>query len=126
MRTIKQSYNIKAPIQSVWQALVDPEVINEWGGGPAKMDDKVGIKFSLWGGDIYGKNIKVSPNKELVQEWFRGKWDKPSKVTFTLQEKGNKTEVNLFQEDVPEGEVEDIDEGWRKYYLGPLKGLLEK
>lgn len=126
MKTIKQSYNINALVQDVWQALVDPKIIEKWGGGPAKMDDKVGTKFSLWGGDIYGKNIKVTKNKELVQEWFGGKWDKPSKVAFTLKENGDKTEVVLLQKDIPDEEAGDIDEGWKQYYLGPLKELLEK
>jgi len=126
MKTIKQSYSINASVENVWQALVDPKIIDKWGGSPAQMNDKVGTKFTLWGGDIYGKNIKVSQNKELVQEWFGGKWEKPSKVTFTLKEKGGKTEVNLLHEDVPDEEANDIDDGWKTYYLGPLKELLEK
>lgn len=126
MRTIKQTYKISAPVKDVWQALVDPKIIAKWGGGPAKMDNKTGTKFTLWGGDIFGKNTKVSENKELMQEWFGGDWEKPSKVTFTLKEKDRKTEVKLLQEDVPDEEAEDIDEGWKKYYLGPLKELIEK
>lgn len=81
MKIIKQIYKISASIQEVWRALVEPEVINQWGGGPARMDDKVGTQFSLWGGDIHGKNIKVVENKELIQDWYGGDWDKPSKVT---------------------------------------------
>lgn len=126
MKTIKQIYKINASVADVWKALVDPEVIDKWGGGPARMDDKVGTRFSLWGGEIHGKNIKVVKNKELVQEWFGGKWDKPSKVTFTLIMKNNVTEVNLLHEDVPDEEAKSITDGWKTYYLGPLKKLLEK
>lgn len=126
MKTIRQTYEISASVKSVWQALVDPKIIEKWGGGPANMDSKVGTKFSLWGGDIYGKNVKVSENKELVQEWLGGDWENPSKVTFILKEKGGKIELNLLHEDVPDEEEKDIDEGWKKYYLGPLKELLEK
>ncbi|MBI2034633.1 MAG: SRPBCC domain-containing protein [Candidatus Levybacteria bacterium] len=126
MKTIKQSYLINASIQDVWQALTDPRVIDKWGGGPAHMDDKVGTKFTLWGGDIHGENVKVVKNKELVQDWYGGKWEKPSKVKFTLIEKGDKTEVNLLHENVPNEEAKDIEEGWKLYYLGPLKKLLEK
>lgn len=125
MKTIKQTYNINDSVKDVWQALVDPKIIDEWGGGPALMDNKVGTKFTLWGGDIYGKNIKVVENKELVQEWFGGKWEKPSKTTFTLKEIGDKTEVRLLHEDVPDMEADDIAEGWKDYYLGPLKDYLE-
>ncbi len=126
MKTIKQSYLINASIQDIWQALTDPRVIDKWGGGPAHMDDKVGTKFILWGGDIHGENIKVVKNKELVQDWFGGKWKNPSKTKFTLIEKGGKTEVSLLHENVPDEEAKDIEEGWKLYYLGPLKKLLEK
>jgi activator of HSP90 ATPase len=126
MKTIRQVYKINAQVQKVWEALVDPKVIAQWGGGPASMDGKTGTKFSLWGGDIHGKNIKAIENKELVQEWFSGNWDKPSKVTFTLVEKGNDTELSLLHEDVPDEEAKNIADGWKTYYLGPLKELLEK
>lgn len=126
MKTINQTYLIKASPKKVWQALTDPSIIDKWGGGPVRMNEQVGTEFSLWGGDIHGKNIKVVKGKQLVQEWFSGKWEKASKVTFTLVEKDSKTELNLLHEDVPDEEVKDIDEGWKEYYLGPLKELLEK
>lgn len=126
MKTIKQTYLINSSSRNVWQALVDPEIIAKWGGGPAKMDDKVGTEFTLWDGDIYGKNIQVIEGKELVQDWFGGKWDKPSKVTFTLREKDGATEVDLLHEGIPDKEASDVDDGWKTYYLSPLKKLLEK
>ena len=89
------------------------------------MDNKVGTEFSLWGGDIHGKNTKVSPNKMLVQDWFGPEWAKPSQVTFDLREKQGVTEVNLTHENVPDGEVRDITQGWKEYYLGPMKEFLE-
>jgi len=125
MRTIKQVYKINASVDKVWKALVDPKVIDKWGGGPASMDDKLNTEFTLWGGDIHGKNIEVVRNKKLVQDWFSGIWDKSTKVTFTLIEKGSNTELNLLHENVPDEETNDIADGWRTYYLGPLKKLLE-
>lgn len=125
MKTIRQRYLINASLEKVWQALVDPKIIEKWGGGPAKMNDKVGTKFSLWGGDIHGENLEVLENKKLVQDWFGGKWEKPSKVTFILKEVEGRTELELQHVDVPDEEVDDIDQGWRDYYLGPLKALLE-
>ncbi len=126
MKIIKQTYQINAPSKAVWQALIDPKIIDKWGGGPAHMNDKVGTEFTLWGGDIYGENLKVVDGQELVQEWFGGKWEKASKVTFTLKEKNGKTEIDLLHEDVPDSEAKDIDEGWKSYYLGPMKELLER
>lgn len=126
MKHIKKIYVINSPVEKVWEALVNPEIIEKWGGGPAKMKDLLGFKFSLWGGDIHGKNIKVVKNKTLVQEWFSGEWDKPSIATFNLESVGEKkTKLELFHVDVPDTESDSIDDGWDEYYLGPLKNLLE-
>lgn len=125
MKSIKQTYLINAPISKVWQAFIDPKIIEQWGGGPAKMDDKEGSEFSLWGGDIYGTNTRVVKEKLLEQDWYGGKWDAPSKLSFGFTSKGDKTEVRMVHKDVPGNEAKDIDQGWKDYYLGPLKELLE-
>ena len=125
MKMIKQTYLINSSLEEVWEALTNPKCINAWGGGPAKMDEKVGTKFEFWGGDIHGKNIEVIPLKKLIQEWFGGDWKKPSIVSFTLTEEKDKVLINLLHTDVPDNEAKDINEGWKEYYLGPLKKYLE-
>lgn len=59
MKIIKKTYTINAPIEKVWDALVNPSTINKWGGGPSKMSSAKSFEFELWGGDIYGTNTKV-------------------------------------------------------------------
>lgn len=126
---IKQTYLINAPIKKVWQALVDPKIIDDWGGGEAKMAEEEGFEFSLWGGDIHGKNIKVIKNKKLIQDWMSGPpaggWGEYSKVTFNLSEKDDKTKLELIHEGIPDKEAKEIADGWKRYYLGPLKELVE-
>jgi activator of HSP90 ATPase len=124
-KALKQEYEIKAPLAEVWKALVLPEYIEGWGGGPAKMDDKVGTEFSLWGGDIWGKNKEVVKEKKLVQDWFGGDWKEPSIATFELEEKDGETIVKLTHENLPEDDEDDFDAGWKDYYMGPMKEYLE-
>lgn len=126
MKTINQTYLINSKIDRVWEALVNPKEIKNWGGGSAKMDDKVGTNFELWGGDIHGVNTKVIENKVLEQDWYGGEWPQASKVSFELSEDNGKTKLDLVHENVPDEEEENIDEGWKEYYLGPLKKYLEK
>lgn len=125
MKSFKLVYLINAPLTKVWGALTNPKVISDWGAGPAKMSAKEGVEFSLWGGNIWGKNTKVVPNKLLVQDWYGGKWNKPSKVTFELKEKRGVTHVTLIHEDLPNEGWKDFYDGWKDYYLGPLKNLVE-
>jgi len=126
VKKIKQTYLINAPVEKVWEALVDPKIIEKWGAGPAVMSSQEAFEFSLWGGDIHGKNTKVVNKKQLIQEWYEKRWEEPSRVTFNLSSKDNKTKVELIHEQVPDSRLKDIDEGWKDYYLGPIKKLLEK
>lgn len=114
-----------APREKVWEALVDPDIIGKWGAGPAMMSEKEGSEFSIWGGDIHGKNIEVKKGEKLVQEWQERDWAKHSIVTFRLTHKDGCTTLFLTHKDVPEEESKDIDKGWDDYYLGQIKMLLE-
>src|SRR5258708_3594081 len=100
MAQLVQTYEIAAPIAEVWQALVDPTVISQWGGGPAEMNGKVGTKFILWGGDIFGKNTEVIPEKSLVQDWSDGDLKEPSSVSIELTEKAGKTVLHLIHKNI--------------------------
>lgn len=125
MKSLKQEYKINASLESVWDALVNPKTIKKWGGGPAKMSDKKGSEFSLWGGDIHGTNTKVIKQKLLAQDWMAGKWDEYSQVEFKLSFKNGVTKVVLTQKNIPPHEFSEIADGWVTYYVGEIKKLLE-
>jgi activator of HSP90 ATPase len=128
MKTITQEYLISASLEEVWQALVNPKEINGWGAGPVVMDNNVGTKFSLWGGTIWGINTEVVSHKKLVQDWFSQEepaWEKPSRVTFTLEDEKHAVKLTLVHTNIPDKNAKSIEEGWKEYYLGPLKEFLE-
>ncbi len=126
MPTIKQSYEINASAEDVFDALVKPEIIEIWSRDEAKMGANIGDTFSLWSGQMFGINLEVVKNKRLVQQWCYDQWDEPSKVTFTIKAKGKKTIVELLHEDVPEKSLKNIEEGWDSYYLGAIQEMFEK
>lgn len=126
MKILKQEYHIMSPLSKVWEALVDPQIIDKWGGGPAKMAEKESFEFTLWGGDIKGKNTKVNKEKLLRQDWMSGTWDKYSQVEFKLTHKDGCTTVFLTHTGIPEDEFKDIKDGWDRYYMGEIKKLLEE
>lgn len=126
MKIIHKTYFINAPVEDVWEALIDPDQIEEWSGDAAEMSDKEGASFKLWGGDIYGTNKEVLENKRLVQDWYSGKWKEPSILTIELFENNGETRVELVHENVPEEELGEIDRGWDSYYFEPLKEFVEE
>lgn len=125
MPVIEQQYEMNATPEEVFEALVNPEIIQLWSCDEAKMSADVGGDFTLWGGQMFGKNLEVVKNKRLVQEWCYDQWEAPSKVTFTLKAKGKRTIVELVHEDVPEKSMKSIDEGWDSYYLGAMKEMFD-
>lgn len=100
--------------------------MNAWGAGPAKMSGRKGAEFSLWGGDIYGKNLHLVREKKLVQEWIAKGWKAPSTLTISLTLEKMGTLVRLVQENVPDDEYEEYRDGWGDSYFGPMKRFLEE
>ena len=129
MKAITQVYNIKAPIEAVSQALTNPDIIAKWSRELAFMDDNPGTHFELWHGNIHGTNKEIenppTGTKKLVQEWYGGDWPEASLVTFTLTPVGQETRIDLFHENIPDNEADDIADGWQRYYLGQIKSFLE-
>jgi uncharacterized protein YndB with AHSA1/START domain len=125
MPTIKQTYEMNATPEQVFEALVNEDIIQNWSGDEAKMSAEVGAKFSLWGGQMYGINLEVVKNKKLVQEWCYDQWEVPSKVTFLVKAAGDGTVVELLHEDVPEKSVRSITDGWNLYYLGAMQEMFK-
>jgi activator of HSP90 ATPase len=126
MKTVKKHYEIYAPIEKVWQALVDPKIISKWSDSPANMSDKEGDFFALWDKTVIGKNLEVIPTEKLVQNWKPVHWKTFSRVTFTIFPKKDWTVINMEQTGVPSDEYAEISDGWNRYYLGKIKKLLDE
>ena len=122
----KYTIDITADPEEVFTALTNPFQIELWSGYPAEMKAEEGFVFSLWEGDICGVNLEVKPNHLLVQEWFFGETEHPSVVRIELRKEGSgNTQVVLEHSNIPEEVYDEIVEGWKKYYLGSLKDMLE-
>ena len=125
MKSIIKKYIIHSDSKTVWRVLTEPKLIEKWTGSRCKMSGEQGSEFSLWNGDIWGKNIIVVKEKQLIQEWYAGTWSEPSIAKFDLEEKGENTFLILEHSNIPDEEAEAIDRGWDMYYLEPIKLLSE-
>lgn len=70
--------------------------------GPVKLELKKGGKFELFGGNIHGDFMDITPTK-IIQKWRCKQWPDGhySDVTIDICEKSDHTEVNLTQMGVP-------------------------
>ena len=125
MKDFTYELEIAAETEEVFAALTTPFQIELWSGYPAVMDTTVGTEFSLWEGDITGVNLEIITNKLLVQEWFFGEEEHKSIVKLELKKRLNKTLIKLHHSNIPVEVYDEITEGWKEYYLGSIKGMLE-
>ena len=70
--------------------------------GPVKIEPKKDGKFELFGGNIHGDFVELSPQK-IVQRWRCKQWPAGhySRVTMEINEMSDHTEVNVTQTGVP-------------------------
>ena len=125
MKDFTLTTEIAATPAEVFAALANPIQIEAWSCFPAEMKAEEGFLFSLWDGDICGVNLKVIPDRLLVQEWYFGDVETPSIVTLQLKKAGPMTRVELTHANIPDEAYDEIAKGWDVYYLGAIKGMLE-
>lgn len=125
MKDLRKTIHIKVPREEVYNAITNPLTIELWSGYEARMEDKPGSEFSLFDGDISGKIQTLDPPSLLEQVWdFEGQ-EKDSIVRIELFDESGKTRVELSHTCIPDEAFENIETGWKEYYLGALKSYLE-
>ncbi|MDR1414780.1 MAG: SRPBCC domain-containing protein [Odoribacteraceae bacterium] len=125
MKNFEYTTEIMADPAEVFAALTNPFQIEVWSGFPAEMKAEEGFLFSLWEGDISGINLKVIPDRLLVQEWFFGDTAEPSIVTIRLKRAADRTRLELTHANIPDEAFDEITEGWENQYIGAIKSMLE-
>jgi activator of HSP90 ATPase len=120
MKTFKKTFRINAEPSDIYSAITNPYTIELWSGYPAKMSTEPGSEFSLWEGDISGKNIEFIQDKKVVQEWYFGEQTEKSIVTISIVPDGENSQVTVDHSNIPDEEFNNIAEGWREYYIGAI------
>lgn len=120
MKTFKKTFIINAEPSDVYSALTNPFTIELWSGYPAEMPAEPGSEFSLWDGDICGRNLEFIPHRKVVQEWYFGDQPERSIVTISIQPFKEDSQVTVEHTNIPDEDFENIAEGWRKYYMGAI------
>ncbi len=125
MKDIKKTIHIKVPREEVYNAITNPLTIELWSGYQAIMENRVDTEFSMFDGDITGR-IKTLESPSLVEQvWDFGDQKNDSFVRIELFEEKGKTRIELNHSNIPDEAFENIETGWKEYYLGALKTYLE-
>ena len=126
MKDFKKYYIISAPPEEVYLALTLEQTIMLWTGAKAEMQPEPGTEFSLWDGNIVGKNLEFDPGKKIVQQWYFGDNPEESIVTLKLHPDSKGTSLEVRHSNIPDDDYEDIIEGWDNIYVGSLQDFYDE
>jgi len=121
--SLHQEIDIKAAPQRLYETLLSSKQFTAVTGLPAEIDPTAGGVFSMFGGQIVGRNVELVPGQRIVQAWRPTHWDPGvySMVKFDLKPRGAETTIVLDHTGFPEGDFESLTSGWQEHYWEPLK-----
>ncbi|KOC69144.1 Activator of 90 kDa heat shock protein ATPase like protein 1 [Habropoda laboriosa] len=120
--TIKQQKKFQCRAEEFYNVFTTIEMVQAFTKGPVKLELKEAGKFELFGGNIHGEFVEITPTT-IVQKWRCKQWPDGhySEVTIDIFERNDHTEINLTQTGVPVSEEESTKENWERYYWDAIK-----
>ena len=114
----------------LYKFFLDSKLHTEVTESKAIINNKIGGRFTAWDGYIKGEIVSLEKNKKIVQKWRTtefNKNDKDSVLEITIEEiDKNKSNLILKHSGIPEGTEEEYKNGWKEYYIKPLKEFIKK
>jgi activator of HSP90 ATPase len=98
-------------------------------GSAAKVNGKIGGKFTAWDGYIFGSTLELIPDQFIVQAWRTSEFpnDAPdSLVEISLKETKGGTKVTLVHSQIPAGQEDSYRQGWEDFYFKPMNAYFGK
>ncbi len=115
-------------IEKAFQALTDRNTIDEWGGGPSRVQAKVHGIISFWDGEMHGTIREIESPSLLVHTIRHVQWEAShidSMVTWHLTPLTKGICIEMKHSGLPTQKLLEMqDEIWAASFLGPLKASL--
>lgn len=124
---IHQEVSISGSPAAVFEILMSSDKFAAMTGGRgATISTEEGGKFSMFGGDISGRNVELVPGQRVVQAWRSHAWPEGvySLVSFNLASNGSGTKLTFDQVGYPDAAHDMLDGGWAMMYWQPMNALL--
>lgn len=123
---VRVSTVIDAPVEKVFEAFIDPELLKRWCGAPAPVvEPRVGGAYVYgWSYEVDGRQVaggptrilEYEPNRKLVTDWpdWRGDPTVPvQRITWLFEDLGGRTRVTVVHNGfVRAVDISDYPFGW--------------
>jgi len=116
-----------ASADDLFGLLTDEKRIPSWTRAPAKSSAQPHTDYSLFGGNVRGQYISLTPGKEIIQTWALRSptWpqDHFATLTTTLKQAEDSTTVTFTLDGVPTGMEDEITRNLQGYYIHGFKSI---
>lgn len=122
--TIRVSAVFPVKRATLYNAWLDSKTQTAFTGAKARVNPKVGGKFSAWDGYITGKTLLLKRGQKIVQSWRTTDFPEgsPDSVLVVLfEDTPTGTRIVLEHSDIPEGQAKSYRAGWKDFYFSPMK-----
>jgi activator of HSP90 ATPase len=121
--TIHEVLEFPVSPRRIYEALLDSKQFSAFSGVPAEIHREAGGTFSLFGGQISGRNVELAPDRRIVQAWRAASWPEGvySIAKFELEAQGAGARLVFDHTGFPPELRDHLAGGWREHYWGPLK-----
>jgi len=127
--SLELSVILNESAEKLYKDWLNSEAHSKFTGSPARIDPFVNGKFTAWEGYIFGTNKSFEPYSKIVQCWRTtefNKKDEDSILEVIFESAGDKTRLTLKHSNIPEGQGEDYKQGWKEFYIDPMKKYYNK
>jgi activator of HSP90 ATPase len=110
--TIHEELDLHVSPRRIYEALLDAKKFSDFSGA-----------FSLFGGQISGRNVELVADRRIVQAWRAGSWPEGvySIARFELTTQGFGARLVFDHSGFPPKERKHLAGGRQEHYFGPLK-----
>lgn len=128
-RPIVSGATFPVPPQQLYRMFMEGRLHGAAIGSTARIQPKVGGRFSLFDGTLTGRTLHLVPGKLVVQAWRGSHWAKSDPdsiliVRFSGTAKAGR--IELVHEGVPAHDHAGVSRGWVDYYWKPWKAYLAR
>src|SRR5262249_39442598 len=128
-KNVIQKVVFRATPQQLYDMYLSAKEHAAFTGRPARVQKKVGSRFSAFGGMLSGRILYLIPGRQIVQAWRSAKFhkgDPDSTLILNFVKTRSGAEVRLAHIHVPDHDYADINKGWPRYYWKPWAAYLKR
>ena len=129
LKSLQLTVVLPAAPAEIYAAWMDSKAHSDFTGDAARVDPRVGGRFTAWDGYITGETLELEPGRRIVQAWRTSEFpvNSPDSILEVLLEKsGEGTLLTLNQTNIPDGQGEECRQGWIDNYFEPMSAYFEE